>query len=246
MDRVVYTAMSGAQQSLNAQAVISNNLANVATTGFREQLLAFRSVPVNDNSTLGSRVSVIAQTPGSEFRPGPVQYTGRTLDIAMKDNAWLAVRGADGTEAYTRRGDLQVDGNGQLTAGGFVVLGDGGPVQLPLGADLFIGEDGTFSTLGSGEDPDAVTQAGRLKLVDASTAVLVRQADGLFRPKTGRMLPASEEARIATQSLEGSNVSAVKSMVEMMSYARLFEMQMQVIQNVEKNDQRAANLLSLR
>lgn len=250
MDHVIYTAMSGAQQALEAQAVISNNIANAATTGFREQMLSFRSVPVEGAGAYETRVSVAVATPGSDFSVGPVQYTGRPLDVAMLDNAWLAVTGSDGEEAYTRRGDLQIDSEGLLTSAGHPVLGDGGPIQVPLGAKLFIGDDGTLSSLGEGEGPDSIAQLGRLKLVDATDVSLVRTDEGLFKQAPDEFgghlpLPADENARVATGSLEGSNVSAVKSMVEMIANARLYEMQMQVVQSAKENDQQANSLLSL-
>ena len=250
MDRVIYTAMSGAQQSLEAQTVISSNLANASTTGFREQMLSFRAVPVEGPGAFETRVSVAVATPGADFAAGPVQYTGRSLDVAMVDDAWLAVVGNDGEEAYTRRGDLQIDADGVLTSGGNPVLGEGGPIQVPLGAELFIADDGTLSALGEGETPDAIAQLGRLKLVDTAAVSLVRTPDGLFRQAPDEFgeqlpLPAAETARVATGSLEGSNVSPVKSMVEMIANARMYEMQMQVVQNAEENDQRANDLLSV-
>lgn len=251
MDRVIYTAMSGAQQALEAQSVITNNLANASTTGFREQMLSFRSVPVLGAGVHETRVSLAVATPGADFASGPVQHTGRPLDIAMVDDAWLAVLGNDGEEAYTRRGDLQIDADGLLTSGGRPVLGDGGPIQVPLGAELFIADDGTLSSLGEGEAPNAIAQLGRLKLVDAAEVSLVRTPEGLFKQAPDEFgghlpLPAAENARLATGSLEGSNVSPVKSMVEMIANARLYEMQMQVVSSTEENDQRANSLLSLR
>jgi len=250
MDRVIYTAMSGAKQALERQSVLSNNLANVGTSGFRAQMLSMRSVPVQGDAVLGTRTSVAMSTPGADFAAGPVQYTGRDLDVALMDDAWLAVSGADGEESYTRRGDLQIDSEGFLTSGGYAVLGDGGPVQVPLGAQLFIASDGTLSTLGEGEAPGSIAQLGRLKLVDAGDATLVRGEDGLFRQlapqgQNSQLLPADENARLATGSLEGSNVSAIESMVDMIANARMYEMQMKVIKSTEENDQRANSLLSV-
>lgn len=250
MDRVIYTAMSGAKQALERQSVLSNNLANVATSGFRAQMLSMRSVPVQGDGVFDTRASVAMSTPGADFAAGPVQYTGRPLDIALENDAWLAVTGSDGEESYTRRGDLQVDSEGFLTSGGYPVMGDGGPVQVPLGAQLFIADDGTLSSLGEGEAPGSIAQLGRLKLVDASEVRLVRTEDGLFRQAApegegSRPLDADENARLATGSLEGSNVSAIESMVEMIANSRMYEMQMKVIKSTEENDQRANTLLSV-
>lgn len=250
MDRILYTAMSGAKQSFDQQAVVSNNLANVSTSGFRAQLHAMRAVPVQGDGLLPTRASVAVSTPGSDFSAGPVNATGRDLDVALQGNAWLAVQADDGTEAYTRRGDLQVDGNGMITSAGKPVIGDGGPLVVPLGAALSLGADGTISAIGAGEDPDAIVEVGRLKLVTPLDNGLERGLDGLFRAlpnAEGEVgdLPADENARLMSGALEGSNVSAVESMVAMINSARRYEMQMKVIEDANNNAQQGNSLLSL-
>lgn len=247
MDRILYTAMSGARQSMEQQSVVSHNLSNVDTAGFRAQLHAMRAVPVQGDGVLPTRVSVAASTPGADFTPGPVNQTGRALDVAIDGEGWLAVLAQDGSEAHTRRGDLQVDGNGLLTSVGRPVMGEGGPIQVPLGAQVSIGADGTISTIGAGEDPDALVPVGRLKLVNPPQGELARGDDGLFRPAAGApaALPADENVRLASGALEGSNVSAVDAMVSMIDVARRYEMQTKVISTADENAQRANSLLSL-
>lgn len=250
MDRLLYTAMSGASQTLEQQAVVSHNLANVSTTGFRAQLHAMRAVPVQGEARLDTRVSVAASTPGSDFTPGPITRTGRTLDVAIDGEGFLAVQAEDGSEAYTRRGDLQVDGNGLLMSNGRPVIGEGGPIQVPLEAELFMGADGTISGIGKGQGPDALAQIGRLKLVEPGAAGLVRGVDGLFRGPAGANgdappLPASEQVRIVGGALEGSNVNAVDSMVQMIDVARRYELQTRMITTADESAQQANSLLSL-
>lgn len=250
MDRILYTAMSGAKQSLDQQAVINNNIANASTTGFRAQVQAMRAVPVQGDGILPTRTSVAAIASGSDFSAGPVNATGRDMDVALQQRSWLAVQGADGEEAYTRRGDLQVDANGMLNSAGRAVVGANGPIVVPLGSQLSMGADGTISAIGAGEDPDAVVQVDRLKLVTPEAGGLVRGDDGLFRPPAAAgglpaLLAADEDARLVSGSLEGSNVSAVESMVAMISSARRYEMQMKVISDANDNAQRANSLLSI-
>ncbi|GGX77979.1 flagellar basal-body rod protein FlgF [Litchfieldella qijiaojingensis] len=250
MDRILYTAMSGAKQSLDQQAVVNHNLSNASTTGFRAQLHAMRAVPVQGDGRLPTRASVAATTPGADFSPGPISTTGRELDVAIEGTGWLTVQAADGTEAYTRRGDLQVDGNGLLMSAGRPVLGEEGPIVVPLGSQLSVGADGTISAIGPGEDPDALVAVGRLKLVDPEPGTLARGDDGLFRPlpnENGEIpaLAANENVRVVSGALEGSNVSAIESMVAMIDTARLYDMQMKVIGSADENDQRANSLLSL-
>src|SRR5437763_16233173 len=145
MDRMIYLSMTGAKATMQRQHALSHNLANVSTTGFRAELAAFRSVPV-EGSGASTRVFTLETTPGYDNSPGAVTGTGRNLDVAMKGDAWLAVQGLDGTEAYTRAGSLDVSADGTLvTRNGLTVLGDGGPIQVPANSDIGIGADGTVS-----------------------------------------------------------------------------------------------------
>lgn len=250
MDRLVFTAMSGAKQSIDRQSVLSTNLANVSTTGFREQLTVARSVPVNGDGSLATRVSAMATTPGASFQTGPIAKTGRDLDVAMADSTWLAVQAADGTEAYTRRGDLQIDADGVLVTGdGHAVIGDGGPIVVPPGAKVFVGENGVISNIAPGGNPDELVPLGQLKLVNAADG-LSRGVDGLFRPAADQngnvqVLPQDDNARVTPGALEGSNVNPVTAMVSMIDNARSYEMHMKVIQSSDENAQKANSLLSM-
>lgn len=238
MDRMIYLAMSGAKATMQRQDVVSHNLANASTVGFRAELAAFRSVPVVGEGA-STRVYALESTPGYNPAAGPVQTTGRPLDVAMKGNAWLAVQGLDGTEAYTRAGALEVNTEGLLTtSGGLQVLGDGGPITIPPNSEVAIGADGTISAKVGNQRAQVV---GRLKLVTPE-APLTRGTDGLFR--AAEDLPADPNARVAGGALEGSNVSAVESMVAMISAARQFEQQMKMLKSAEDKETAAAKLLS--
>ena len=241
MDRMIYLSMSGAKAAMQRQEVLANNLANVSTNGFRAELAAFRAVPVQ-GSGASTRAYTLESTVGASFEPGAVTPTGRPLDVAMKGNAWLAVQGLDGTEAYTRAGALDVDAQGQLvTKTGLAVLGDGGPIAVPSNSELSIAGDGTVSAKGAN---GRSTTIGRLKLVTPENpAQLARGADGLFRAAEGD-LGADASARLQDGALEGSNVSAVETMVAMISAARQFEHQMKLLQTAERQEQTAAKLLS--
>ena len=239
MDHLIYLSMAGAKASLQRQDVLANNLANASTTGFRAELHAFRAVPVRGDGA-STRVYALESTIGHDTRPGPVQHTGRGLDVAAQGNAWFAVQALDGTEAYTRAGSLQVNAEGQLdTPSGLPVLGDGGPITLPLNASVEIASDGVITTqVGNGR----AQGAGRLKLVTPEAA-LTRGDDGLFRAADGE-LPANPAARVQGGALEGSNVSPVETMVAMIAAARQFEQQMKMLQGAEQREQGAAKLLS--
>jgi len=240
VDRMIYLSMSGAKATMQRQDTLANNLANVSTVGFRAELAAFRAVPV-EGSGASTRVFALESTPGYDPTPGTVTSTGRNLDVAMKGNAWLAVQGLDGTEAYTRGGSLAVANDGTLmTSGGLTVLGDGGPIQLPANTEVSIAPDGTVSAKGAN---GRSTSVGKLKLVTPEVPML-RGTDGLFRGADGD-LGADATARVQDGALEGSNVSAVETMVSMISAARQFEAQMKMLQTAEADEKAAAQLLSM-
>ena len=239
MDRMIYLSMAGAKANMQRQDVLAHNLANASTTGFRAELQAFRAVPVN-GSGASTRVYALESTPGYDASPGVVSNTGRNLDVAMRGNAWMAVQGLDGTEAYTRGGSLDVNAEGTLvTPAGLTVLGDGGPIQAPPDSEVSIAPDGTVSAKGAN---GRSTMIGRLKLVTPEVP-LQRGIDGLFRAADGD-LPADATARVQDGALEGSNVSPVETMVSMIAAARQFEAHMRLLQTAEGNEKAAAQLLS--
>jgi flagellar basal-body rod protein FlgF len=245
MDRLIYTAMSGAKHILEKQATTSHNLANATTTGFRAQLDSFRAVPVQ-GAPLATRAFVVDSTVGADFTPGAIQQTGRDLDVAVQGKGWIAVQLEDGSEAYTRDGSLKLSENGVLlTQSGATVQGDGGPIAVPPDVNLTVGGDGTVSSIAVGTQPGAAIVLGRIKLVNPPEESLVRGDDGLFRLKDGAQADADANVRLVGGALEGSNVNVVDAMVDMISLARQFEMHMTMLKNTESNDTKAAQLLSL-
>ncbi|HEX7684755.1 MAG TPA: flagellar basal-body rod protein FlgF [Trinickia sp.] len=250
MDRLIYTAMTGATQALEQQTVVANNLANTSTTGFRAELANFRNVPMSfgDGSTVNNdttRTFVLSATPGADFAPGPISQTGNPLDVAIQGPGWLSVLTPDGNEAYTRAGNLHVDENGQLvTATNQPVLGNGGPISVPPGANVTIGKDGTVSALGAGDSPAQIVVLDQLKLVNPDPATMTRGDDGLFRTADGQPADADPTVNVVQGALEGSNVNPVAAMVSMITNARQFQMQTKLLQTADQNDQTANQLLS--
>jgi flagellar basal-body rod protein FlgF len=245
MDRLIYTAASGAKHILEQQATTSNNLANVNTTGFRAQLDVFRAVPVQGEG-LPTRAFVVNSTPAADFRPGALQVTGRDLDVAVKGEGWLTVQMPDGTEAYTRNGSLQTSPNGLLTtAGGATIAGENGPITIPPDVTVTVGGDGTISTMSTMEQPAVPIILGRLKLVNPAADNMVRGDDGLFRQRDGAPAQLDPAVRVTGGALEGSNVSAIDSMVSMISLARSFDTQMSLLKNAENNAAKATQILAL-
>ncbi len=246
MDRVIYTSMTGAKHAFLQQAGVAQNLANAATTGYRAMEHKFRAVPVQGEGA-PTRAFVVDASVADVFDQGPMMATGRPLDVAVKGAGWIAVEGADGREAYTRAGNLQVNANGQLqTAGGQNVVGEGGPLAIPPDNRIAIAPDGTVSVVPLFGTPNNVNVVGRIKLVNPPENQLVRGGDGLFRLKDGNPANADENVRLAPESLEGSNVNPVDSMVNMISLARQFEMQIKMVQTAEANSKAAGQIITAR
>ncbi|NNM79844.1 MAG: flagellar basal-body rod protein FlgF [Gallionella sp.] len=245
MDRLIYTAMTGASQVLQQQAAVAENLANANTTGFRAELDTFRAVPIVGEG-LATRTFVVDSTSGADFTPGVLHQTGRTFDVAVQGKGWLAVRTRDGKEAYTRNGNLQVSAGGVLQTGsGLNVVGESGPLTIPPGTDVTIAKDGTISTVPSGSQPASVVIVGRMKLVNPPDQQLDRGADGMFRLKTGKAASADAKVGIVSGSLEDSNVNPVEAMVNMISLSRKFDMQMKMLQTADTNAQQATQILNV-
>lgn len=242
MDRLIYTAMTGAKGTMDQQAAVAHNLANVNSTGFRAELHKLRAVEVQTEA-LHTRAFTVDASVANDLTEGPLQFTGRPFDVALAGKGWLAVQMADGSEAYTRNGSLAVSANGVLqTRDGRPVLGDGGPVSIPPDNEITIGADGTVSA-SQPDQPGVVNVVAQLKLVNPPEAELVRGDDGLFRLQGGAAAPADPNVRVAGGYLEGSNVNVVDQMVQMISLARQFEMQTRMLSTAEQNDRAAARVL---
>jgi len=245
MDRLIYVAMSAANHTLSQQATVAHNLANITTAGFRAETTMFRAVPVTGPGQ-PTRTFVIDATPGADFTPGAIETTGRDLDVAIQGKGWIAVQAADGSEAYTRAGSLQINNNGLLTTRtGNIVLGDGGPIAVPSDTRLTIASDGTVSTVPTTTLLNNSSVTGRIKLVNPPESSLTRGGDGLFRVAGGAAAPADSNVQLVSGALEASNVNPVDGMINMIALARQFDMQMKMLQNAESDAQQAAQVLAM-
>ncbi|MCE5231796.1 MAG: flagellar basal-body rod protein FlgF [Mizugakiibacter sp.] len=243
MDRSLYVAMTGATQTMRAQAEVAHNLANANTAGFKAELSAFRSVPVLGDGER-SRINAVAQGTGWDLSAGPQVATGRDLDVAVQGQGWIAVQAADGGEGYTRAGSLQVGADGLLTtATGQPVLGDGGPISVPPYTQLTIGNDGTVSVVPQGQGPATLAVVGRIKLVNPEPAQLAKGGDGLMRLAGDGTAPADAGVRLASGVIESSNVNPSEQLVRMIELARQFEMQVRGIRSADDNARAATQLL---
>jgi len=245
MDRLLYTAMTGAIHTMNQQATTAHNLANVTTTGFRAQVDSFRAVPVVSEGS-PTRDFVVDAEVGTDFRLGAIQHTGRILDVALINNGWLTVEMPDGTEAYTRHGSLVTTPEGMLqTREGYNLKGLAGPIILPMDLQYTIEADGTVSATDDTTTPRTVMVVGQLRMVNPPEEQLVRGTDGFFRMKDGSIPPLDTKVQLVNGALEASNVNPAETLVNIISLARQFELQMNMIKHADENATRATSILSL-
>ena len=244
MDRGLYVAMTGAKQIMQAQAVNNHNIANASTTGYRADGVSFISEPIYGPG-YATRVNTVAGDAGTDFSSGVMMNTNRPLDVAINGKGFIAVQGADGKEAYTRAGDLQVTASGAvITATGFAVLSEAGPLSVPPATQVTIGRDGTVSVVPLGLSAAAQSQVDRIKLVNPATKDLQKGADGLLRLKSGAKAKADETVTVTSGELESSNVNAAQSLVNMIELQRLFELQIKSINSTDQNEQAAQRLMT--
>lgn len=245
MDRMLYVAMSGAKQTMQAQTANSNNLANATTNGFRADLAAFRSQPVFGPGA-PTRVYAMMERPGVDLTAGVINSTGRELDVAIKGDGWIAVQAADGSEAYTRAGNLKIGDGGLLVTGsGAPVMGNGGPIALPDAQKIEIGTDGTISIRGIGQAASTLTTLDRIKLVTLDKTQLSKGTDGLIHLDSGQQAVPDASVTLVSGALEASNVSSVESMVNMIALARQYEAQVKMMTAAKDADEQSTQLLSM-
>ncbi len=246
MDELVYVAMNGARQLERAQAITSHNLANASTVGFRAELHGFEDVDITGPG-FESRVNTAVTHGGYSSAKGSNIATGNEMDVAVNGSGWLAVQAPDGSEAYTKAGDLRVTALGMITNGrGLPVMGDAGsPLSVPPYSSLTIGNDGTVSIVPKGQGAQSIATVGRLKLVDPPAADLEKGVDGLIRMKDGSEALPDADVSVTTGVLEGSNVNVVDALVTMIGISRQYEMQIKLIDSASENAQAAASMMSL-
>jgi flagellar basal-body rod protein FlgF len=245
MDRMLYIAMNGAKHTMLAQAVNNQNLANVSTTGFRADLDAFRSQPITGPG-YNSRAYASEESTGSNFAQGTIVHTGNELDVAIDGKGWIAVQAPDGSEAYTRAGDLKMTPQGQLlTRDNLPVLGNGGPIALPPADKIELGDDGTISVVPTGQAPSTLAVVDRIKLVNPPLENLHKGIDGLFHTNDGVAPTPDANIQVVTGALERSNVNAIEGLVNMIALAREYETHIKVMAAAKENDQASSQLLRL-
>jgi flagellar basal-body rod protein FlgF len=228
MVKGICTNAGAMRAALLAQDVLANNLANASTPGFRQSRIGFHQSaqagpPVDGAPPTMPMPDAVARI---DQAPGIFQVTDDRLDLAIQGEGYFVVQTVNG-ERYTRSGHLNLAQDGTLiTSQGDPVLTDGGPVLVPSGANLEVTADGTLRV---GEQV-----LGRLQVVNFADggAGLSHAGAGLFSSETAAEPAAS--ARVLQGVLEAPNVSAVQTMVDMITLLRHFEMNQRAIRTQDE------------
>jgi flagellar basal-body rod protein FlgF len=245
MDRLVDIARTAMRGSMARQTAVANNLANVNTAGFRAEIVNASTRWLN-GPTLQSRAEQVDQVIGADMKQGSVSQTGNPLDVALDGDGFFAVQASDGSEGYTRRGDLKLSDSGLLTTGeGHPVLGEGGPITLPPADNVKIAKDGGVWIVPQGGQIDQPQLVDTIKLVNAKGSVIAKGTDNLFREVNGGALPTDPMASVTSGALEGSNVNATSALVQMIEASRAWETQIKLIDTAKDIDSGGASLMRL-
>lgn len=235
MHELLLSITNSAKQTMQAQTINAHNLANAGTEGFKSEIAYYSALDPNGEMSSAPDLS-----------PGVVRSTGRDLDVSINGEGWIAVMAEDGTEAYSRRGDLQVDAFGQITNGaGQPVMGNNGPIALPPFGSLEIGSDGTISILPLGQTPNTLAVVDRIKLVSLDANEVQRGVDGLIRMPDGFAVDADASVTVLSGMLEGSNVNVVGEMVKMIDLARRFESEIKLMATAKENSAALAKIMTI-
>jgi flagellar basal-body rod protein FlgF len=238
MDKGIYTAVA----SINSQRMQETNsvheLANVSTFGFKKAYqMALQSYRVDGDGYKTRYLAGNAAQGIVDLTPGSRIATGNDMDIFMNGSTVLGVQNDEGQTAFTRRGDIRPNQNGELAlTTGQVVLNDGGgPIAVPIDQILSISDEGVIYAMDPNDETGATQEVARLMLRDSSAVSLEKMEDGLFRvsgQEPGDFANGPEEVSVSSGQLEGSSSNAMDVMVDMINGTRSFEMKMKLVKEL--------------
>mgnify|MGYP000135569886 CR=1 FL=1 len=244
MNSSLWVAKTGLDAQQTRMQVVSNNLANANTVGFQSDFEMARGYENTQAVGFKTRVNSVTEHPATDFNRGVLIETGRELDMAVKGDGWIAVQAKDGTEGFSRAGQLHISPEGQLMTGNNLpVLGNGGPIAIPEADRILIGGDGTITIQPRGQGAEQLSVIDRIKLVSPAYQDLYKADDGLVRRRDGQ--EQQPDAALAVQSgfLESSNVSAVDELVNIMSLSRQYELNVTMMKTMDDNASAASTVL---
>lgn len=243
MDQSLFVSSNSANNATRQLEVLTNNLANLNTTGFRYDQVYSQQYNVKDPN-LGTRTfSQIAGT-YTNFTHGSIMSTSRDLDLAIRESGFIAVQSQAGKEGYVRTGSLMLSQDGSLmTSKGDFVLGTAGIINVPPAQKIQISPDGTVSAILLGTT-DVVT-IDKIKLVNPDTSGLQKGEDGNFYLVSGGTVDQDETVNVVTGALEGSNVNVIETMARLIDLSRNYEIHTNYMKNISDNTAKSNQILEL-
>lgn len=244
VDKALYIGTSSERSAMKSMDLITNNLANSNTDGFRADYETSKPYQVNLKGQQTRAYSVL-DIAYSDFTHGPIYNTGRDLDVAISSDGFFAVQSQTGKEAYTRAGNFQLKDGLLKTESGQIVLGTNGVISIPQdAARVSIGDDGSISVQLKGDNQ--MVPINRLKLTNPLVSQLQKGADGLFYfAGQGGAPKPDENVRLTTHALEGSNVNPVKALTDLIDISRQFQLHTNFIKTMGENANKANQLLEV-
>ncbi|QCI22203.1 flagellar basal-body rod protein FlgF [Buchnera aphidicola] len=250
MENSIYNSMIAANQLLNKQNIIANNLANISTTGFKE---TFNYILQNNSVNNWYNTYNKIEKEYYNLSPGSLNYTARNLDLFVKNDGWLVVKDPNGQEAYTKNGHIKINSKRKLTIQENEVIGNNCNITIPDNMNLKILSNGVIAAIEKKNNEVFEKEIGQLKLVHLSMQNLIQKQNGLFYlnkyhklfNQYNNIIAHNHNVRIQSGALENSNVNAAKNMIEMISNARQFEAQMRMISTCDKSYEHANQLINI-
>lgn len=247
MDRMLYVSMSGAKEAMMSQANNANNLANATTDGFKQDFNQFRAQHM-EGPGWHTRTYSMDERPATDFSAGPIKVTGRPMDVATKENGYMAILTPAGDEAYIRSSSMQITAEGALVdVHGNPMLNEGGaPIVLPPVDAMEVGTDGTISVILAGAPANELVVIDQLRLVEPDHRQLEKGLDGFIRQKPGNEDLEQAPIRVVSGALEGSNVNTAQALVTMIELTRKYEMQVKMMKTSKDHGAASDKILSIR
>lgn len=243
MNNGIWAAVLGSRIETQRLDVVANNIANADSPGYKSDISVFRNhldyISQKQYDASRSTLTDINRYLGTatRFDQGEIRATGRMGDVAIDGDGYFVVQSVAG-EAYTRAGSFRADTEGNLiTASGDLVMGEGGPIAIPPGADFEVRSDGTV--VAGAEELD------RLRIESVQDPRTLEKIGGnLFRKSATSVVDAEPDFVLLDQALEGSNVSVVREMVTMVAAGRQFEAYQSAIRTMNDVNAKAGDTLA--
>jgi flagellar basal-body rod protein FlgG len=233
MNSGMYAALSGNLSALRRLDVLSNNLANASTPGFKADQIQFESVLAGVKNPSPQDPMLSNERFSTDFSAGALQKSDNTLDVALDGDGFFVVNTPQGP-AYTRQGNFHRGTDGKLVnPDGYEVQGQGGAISV-TGGRIQIGDGGVVTVDGAA--------SGTLAQVDfPKPYALTKLGGGLFVPADPQQAPAASNAQVKQGFLEGSNVKVVVEMARMIEASRYFESCAKAVKSYDDMANKAAN-----